>query len=42
MPKNTGTDKSVKNAMINMLKQVKKNGYIERNVVKTSDCNFQK
>lgn len=24
MPKNTGTDKSVKNAMINMLKQVKK------------------
>lgn len=42
MPKNTGTDESVKNAMINMLKQVKKNGYIERNVVKTSDCNFQK
>lgn len=24
MPKNTGTDESVKNAMINMLKQVKK------------------
>lgn len=24
MPKNTGTDENVKNAMINMLKQVKK------------------
>lgn len=39
MPNNNGTDK---NAIINMLKKVKENGYIERNVVKTSDCNFQK